>query len=782
LIRWLRSLFAPERKPPRRTAAGLLADRYAAVKARYDAAITDESNKKHWANADGLSAAAANSHGVRDTLRRRSRYECDNGGYCAGIVRTRADDLVGTGPTLQILTDDDAINGQVERAFAGWARASCTAEKLHTLDMARCRDGESFGVFVTNPAVNHPVQLDLKLVEADQIADPVGGPPVPGRIDGIEYDAHGNPAAYHVLRFHPGGRWFDFAVPSSLTDFSAPGPYGEPVVNFSQPYAADRIDAQYVLHWFRKDRPGQLRGVPELTPALPLFPYLRRFTLATLAAAETAANLSAILETEYNPALAGEEPEPPTPMETLEIERGVMVTTPAGSKMHQFAAEHPNAEFANFRREIIKECGRPVGMPFNVTAADSSQHNYSSAKLDHYGYRGSLRVERHFAEVNLLDRVFAAFVAEARLIPGLLPAGVDVLVLPRAWHWPGWPSMDKDEAKNDTERLNNGTATLSELQAEWGVDWKESVRQRGRELKFMAEAGVPPPPQRTTPVGGADPTEAGAPAAATPAAGAGRAEGGDHGGNGRGYDFGARAAILEELLVRSCGGPGSGVPGPCPVGKPEPAPAPKEAPPAGRPAAGFPPADQNRQKTGAQLDKLDRDLREQTNGHLNASQRAAIKSYTGDAYTQINAEVRAGVTDGKQAEKIGQLHKALDGAPTLEKPVMVYRGMSLPEGAHAELTAKLKEAHATGGTVTMSGFLSTSTDVSVAREFSKGSGKSMLFEIKATKGVAAPPTSKYAEREFLLGDKSKFRVAGRKNVAIDRGGTLATVVQLEQVH
>jgi capsid protein len=521
LIRWLRSLFTPERKPPRRTAAGLLADRYAAVKARYDAAITDESNKKHWANADGLSAAAANSHGVRDTLRRRSRYECDNGGYCAGIVRTRADDLVGTGPTLQLLTDDDALNGQVERAFAAWARASRLAEKLHTLDMARCRDGESFGVFVTNPAVKHPVQLDLKLIEADQVADPVGGPPVPGRIDGVEYDAHGNPAAYHVLRFHPGGRWFDFAVPSSLTDFSAPGPYGEPVVNFSQPYAADRIDAQYVLHWFRKDRPGQLRGVPELTPALSLFPYLRRFTLATLAAAETAADLSAILETEYNPALTGEEPEPPAPMEPLEIERGVMVTMPAGSKMHQFAAEHPNAQFADFRREIIKECGRPVGMPFNVTAADSSQHNYSSAKLDHYGYRGGLRVERSFAEAELLDgKLFPAFVAEARLIPGLLPAGVDVLALPRAWHWPGWPSMDKDEAKNDTERLNNGTATLAELQAEWGVDWKESVRQRGRELTFMAQAGVPPPPQRTTPVGGADPTEAGAPAAAAKVAAA----------------------------------------------------------------------------------------------------------------------------------------------------------------------------------------------------------------------------------------------------------------------
>ena len=38
------------------------------------------------------------------------------------------------------------------------------------------------------------------------------------------------------------------------------------------------------------DRPGQARGIPDITPALPLFAQLRRFTLAVLAAAETAAD------------------------------------------------------------------------------------------------------------------------------------------------------------------------------------------------------------------------------------------------------------------------------------------------------------------------------------------------------------------------------------------------------------------------------------------------------------------------------------------------------------
>ncbi len=60
----------------------------------------------------------------------------------------------------------------------------------------------------------------------------------------------------------------------------------------------DTIDASSILHYFRSDRPGQIRGIPDITPALPLFAQLRRFTLAVLAAAETAADFAGILYTD----------------------------------------------------------------------------------------------------------------------------------------------------------------------------------------------------------------------------------------------------------------------------------------------------------------------------------------------------------------------------------------------------------------------------------------------------------------------------------------------------
>ena len=73
------------------------APRPVSIRARYDAAQTTEANRKHWANADGLSADAAASPEIRRILRNRTRYEAANNSYAAGIVATLANDVVGTG-------------------------------------------------------------------------------------------------------------------------------------------------------------------------------------------------------------------------------------------------------------------------------------------------------------------------------------------------------------------------------------------------------------------------------------------------------------------------------------------------------------------------------------------------------------------------------------------------------------------------------------------------------------------------------------------------------------
>jgi hypothetical protein len=72
------------RPKPRRTLRAVHVPLH--VRGRYDAATTTEENRRHWANADLLSADAANNPRVRTILRSRARYEVANNSYTALFI------------------------------------------------------------------------------------------------------------------------------------------------------------------------------------------------------------------------------------------------------------------------------------------------------------------------------------------------------------------------------------------------------------------------------------------------------------------------------------------------------------------------------------------------------------------------------------------------------------------------------------------------------------------------------------------------------------------------
>jgi lambda family phage portal protein len=437
------------------------------VRGRYDAASTSDENRRHWANADALSANAANSPEVRRVLRTRARYEAANNSYARGIVLTLANDVVGTGPRLQLLTADAEANRAIERQFMLWAKAIRLAEKLRTMRMARATDGEAFAILTVNPALTTAVQLDLRLVEADQVCSPDIAAQKENNIDGIVLDDAGNPVEYHVLQRHPGE------------------------IAFGAGREYDRVPASVVVHWYRCDRPGQARGIPDIMPALPLFAQLRRFTLAVLAAAETAADFAGIL---YTDAPANGEADSAEPFEPIELEKRALVTMPGGWKMSQLEAEQPVATHEMFVRVILREIARCLNVPLNVASGDSSGYNYASGRLDHQTYFKSIRVEQSHLECVVLDRILSAWLDEAVLIPGLIPSGLPPFTTwDHQWFWDGREHVDPSkEASAQATRLANHTATLAEEYARRGLDWEEQLRQRAKEVALMTELGLAP--------------------------------------------------------------------------------------------------------------------------------------------------------------------------------------------------------------------------------------------------------------------------------------------------
>ena len=431
------------------------------MKARFDAAQTTKDNARHWGAAEFLSADAEADPSVRKTLRTRARYEVQNNSYARGIVKTLADDTVGTGPRLQMLLENDDTNNRIEHDFAVWAQRIRLAAKLRTIRMARCQDGEAFAVLAQNPRLSTDVKLDLQLVEADRVTDDemkTDG----SSVDGITFDQFGNPMSYRVLKKHPGG-----------TD------------SFNM--EAYTVKAENMIHVFRQDRPEQHRGIPEITAALPLFAHLRRFTLAVVSAAEAAADFAGIL---YTDSPASGEADAVEAMDTIQLERNMLLTMPGGWKMAQVDPKQPVTTYGEFKHEILNEISRCLNIPYNIAAGNSSGYNYASGRLDHQTYYKSLKVDRSYIEEIILDRILEMWLNEWRLVRKRTVEDCDCR---HVWFWDGQEHVDpQKEANAQQVRLQSRTTSLAAEYARQGKDWETELEQIAKEQKKMKELGLSP--------------------------------------------------------------------------------------------------------------------------------------------------------------------------------------------------------------------------------------------------------------------------------------------------
>lgn len=456
----------------RSKADGVIAEQRVAIReflrAKFDAAQTNELNKNHWSMADFMSADAALNPIVRRTMNARAQYEHDNNGYLAGMASRLAADMVGTGPRLFLdcgaEADEEKVES-VERSFWNHCDAIDFPDKLRETRGGFCIDGDRFGLFSTNGALRG-VQLDWATVEAAQVANPIVSI-IPGEVEGIRKDRFGNPVAYHILDHHPG------SMNASAT-INGKGRW---------------VDAKYVTHWFNRRRPGQSRGIGEVVPVLELFAALRRFTSATVTAAEVAASLSLILKTNLpaeNVAAAQ------GLWETFPIVRGMSMSAPEGWDATQLKAEHPTSTFSDFERRILTQIGSALDMPYIVAVMDSSMANYSSMRGDRLIYQRRVAVDRSAVERKILDRFFLAWLDEAADVPGLIPDGLPFRdEWNWSWGWDGWDYVDPvKEATAEQIALSGNATTLQDVCSRRNKNWRTVLRQKAVETKFAAALGI----------------------------------------------------------------------------------------------------------------------------------------------------------------------------------------------------------------------------------------------------------------------------------------------------
>ncbi|WP_237062559.1 phage portal protein [Loktanella sp. M215] len=205
--------------------------------------------------------------------------------------------------------------------------------------------------------------FQIQVIEIDFLDSFAFGKGEAGNVvrDGIEYDAIGRRVAYHLLSEHPGARGWR---------------------NLSR--ASRRVAASEILHIYRQDRPGQMRGVSWFAPVALALQDMADHQDAQLMRQKIAACFAA-----FRVNLDGETPAAtadPGGLSTLVPGR---IQNLAPGEDIRFA-EPPGVQgYYEFTRSVSRTVAAGIGVTYEALTGDLTGVNFSSARI------GRLEMDRN---------------------------------------------------------------------------------------------------------------------------------------------------------------------------------------------------------------------------------------------------------------------------------------------------------------------------------------------------------------------------------------------------
>lgn len=151
----------------------------------------------------------------------------------------------------------------------------------------------------------------------------------------------------------------------------------------------ESIPADEIIHIYKHEFIGQVRGFPELCASIDSLKQLDDYAIAQLFAAKVSACQSVFYERNGS-ATAGdwmeqneaEEAEDPGQF-IKELSPGEASIVPEGYTVKSVTPTHPNTNFGNFCKAIIRRIASAVGVSYNRLAHDYQAVNYSSLREAH---------------------------------------------------------------------------------------------------------------------------------------------------------------------------------------------------------------------------------------------------------------------------------------------------------------------------------------------------------------------------------------------------------------
>lgn len=318
------------------------------------------------------SANAAKS-GQINRLRDRSRDLIRNNSYAKKGQAVVTNNVVGKGIMANIKTGSDETDTKIQTVWDDWIKSPKAVDyegKLDFNSLTRlCMSSifESGEVLVRRRRTEDGIGIKLQILEADHLVNDQAfqeSPDTGNRIvQGIEIDETGAAVAYHLHKNHPG----NLAVETK---------------NISSVFDTVRVPATDIIHIYRKERPGELRGVPWLAPVIIKLRELDEFEDAMLVRQKVAAMYAGFIHDLGTPDGDLFDVDEKTGEKLDKLEPGMIVHLPAGKDIKFGSPPLPQAEAYKFYiSSHLHGVSSGLGITYESLTGDLSEVNFSSARM-----------------------------------------------------------------------------------------------------------------------------------------------------------------------------------------------------------------------------------------------------------------------------------------------------------------------------------------------------------------------------------------------------------------
>lgn len=418
-------------------------------------------------------STSANAEILRDlmVLRNRSRDLVRNNAYAARAVSIWVAHLVGPGLMPQCQHANPTLGQQAEALWKSWSRAADVegggfdgALALAVRTMVEGGDALIRRVPV-RPTGPGDLAMRVAVLEGDQLATIKDRAANPRIVGGVEVDPAGRKVGFHVLPGHPGDG----------TGLGA-----------AAPIVVSAADATLL---YLRQRPGQLRGVPWLTPVMLALRDFDEWREAALVKAKVEACFGIAItrpDGDTSPLAGSSTDINGNRVETLEP--GMAVYLQQGEDVRSITPS-TNSAFEPFALQMLYGIAVGIGITFDQLTGDLRQANYSSLRAGKIEFRRALeQLQLQTVIPHACDPVWAWFV-EAAINTGQLPG--EPADYPVNWIPPRNEPIDPTkDLEAEQIAVRSLFKPLSAVQREQGYDPADIYADMRQSLAAIDAAGL----------------------------------------------------------------------------------------------------------------------------------------------------------------------------------------------------------------------------------------------------------------------------------------------------